>query len=267
MFAEWKDSIISIIKEYLRENIYGPIPGIVVAVSDYTDRQTVDVEIGINRKYVSGKIVLEGGSTIYGVPFVNPGSGGAVTTYPVKVGDNVLLVFGMRDLTDWKDSDGSSQVTPSEPRYMSSTDAIAIPGICTIHNHLSPSADNAEMKFKDNILSMQPDNTIVLSNGVFSLTISPDGTAVMTNGNVTYTMNADGSTSESNGSGTKTLSTNGTFNFNGFIINPDGSASSPVSVIAPTVSGTSSLLAAGAEVVRHTHSGVESGSSSTNPLV
>ena len=43
------------------------------------------------------------------------------------------------------------------------------------------------------------------------------------------------------------------FNLNGFIINPDGSATSPVSVGAPTVNGTTSLTVAGKEQNGHVH--------------
>lgn len=273
MLVEPRDTIIGIIKEYLYNNCYSPLPGKVVSVSDYNSKQTVDVEISVNRKYTNGDITLEAGSTIYGVPFVNPGAGGGVTTYPVKVGNSVLLVFGMRGIETWLLGDGTEASTPDEPRYMSSSDAIAIPGLCTISTHQSPHPDNTEIKFKDILLSLQPDNTFITTNGSVTLTYSPDGTITETNGNYTRVISPDGTITETNPGFTRVVTpsgdmtqTGGTFNLNGFIINSNGSASSPVSVTAPEVSGTSSLLAAGAEVVAHTHGGVESGGSNTNPL-
>lgn len=81
-----------------------------------------------------------------------------------------------------------------------------------------------------------------------------DGTIKIENDSVSYTLNPDGSTIETNGSGTKTMAADGTVNINGFVINPDGSASSPVSVTAPTTIATNSLTVAGKEMKDHTHS-------------
>jgi hypothetical protein len=63
----------------------------------------------------------------------------------------------------------------------------------------------------------------------------------------------NGTIETSNGNGNITMAPDGTVNINGAIITPDGAISSPVSVTAPILSGTSSLLAAGAEVVSHNH--------------
>lgn len=81
-----------------------------------------------------------------------------------------------------------------------------------------------------------------------------DGTIEIKNDGVSYTLKPDGTTIETNGSGTKTMLPDGTVNINGFIINPDGSASSPVSMTAPTTIATNSLTVAGKEMKDHTHS-------------
>lgn len=249
MFAEWKDAILGNIKKYLRDNVYGPIPGIIVNVDDYESTQMVDVQLSVSRRYQNNEVMPETGCTLYGCPFVNPGIGEGGLTFPPEVGNPVLVIFGCRNMDTWKLSDGLEELAPVDSRYMSKTDAIVIPGCQTISSHITPNPDNVELRFKDNILSFRPDGTIYLSNGAAS-----------------YTINPDGSTVETNGSGTKIMQASGVFNINGFVINTDGSASSPVSVTAPTVSGTSSLLASGAEVVSHTHGGVDSGTSNTDPL-
>ena len=104
------------------------------------------------------------------------------------------------------------------------------------------------------------DGTIIIANDSYSKTINPDGSYVETNGAYSKSVNADGSWSETNGAYTKTVDTGGgmtqtgqVFNLNGFIINPDGSATSPVSVGAPTVNGTTSLTVAGKEQNGHVH--------------
>jgi hypothetical protein len=104
------------------------------------------------------------------------------------------------------------------------------------------------------------DGTIIIANDSYSKTISPDGSWVETNGSYSKSVNADGSWSETNGAYTKSVEASGAmtetgqvFNLNGFIINPDGSATSPVSVGAPTVNGTTSLTVAGKEQAGHEH--------------
>lgn len=65
----------------------------------------------------------------------------------------------------------------------------------------------------------------------------------------------DGTARMNNANGFIELQADGTVNINGFIIDTDGSAESPVSVTAPTVDGTSSVQAAGKELVGHAHAG------------
>lgn len=112
-----------------------------------------------------------------------------------------------------------------------------------------------------NQVYLKKDGTIIIANDSYSKTINPDGSWVETNGAYSKSVNADGSWTETNGAYTKTVDASGAmtqtgqvFNLNGFIINPDGSATSPVSVGAPVLSGSSSLTVAGKEQKDHVHS-------------
>lgn len=111
-----------------------------------------------------------------------------------------------------------------------------------------------------NHVYLKKDGTIIIANDSYSKTINPDGSFVETNGSYSKSVNADGSWSETNGAYTQSVEASGAmtqtgqvFNLNGFIINPDGSATSPVSVGAPTVNGTTSLTVAGKEQNGHVH--------------
>ncbi|AUR87364.1 hypothetical protein NVP1100O_23 [Vibrio phage 1.100.O._10N.261.45.C3] len=104
-----------------------------------------------------------------------------------------------------------------------------------------------------NHVYLKKDGTIIIANDSYSKTINPDGSWVETNGAYSKSVNADGSYEETNGNYNKSVATSGLVNINGFIINPDGSATSPVSVGAPTVNGTSSLTVAGKEQNGHVH--------------
>ncbi|AUR91254.1 hypothetical protein NVP1158O_27 [Vibrio phage 1.158.O._10N.261.45.E12] len=104
-----------------------------------------------------------------------------------------------------------------------------------------------------NHVYLKKDGTIIIANDSYSKTINPDGSWVETNGAYSKSVNADGSYEETNGNYNKSVATSGLVNINGFIINPDGSATSPVSVGAPVINGSSSLTVAGKEQKDHVH--------------
>jgi hypothetical protein len=68
---------------------------------------------------------------ITNVPLVFPGAGGFRITFPVKVGDVVLLVFSESSLEAWQSSDGQHDLAPGDFRRHNLSDAIAIPGLHT----------------------------------------------------------------------------------------------------------------------------------------
>lgn len=111
------------------------------------------------------------------------------------------------------------------------------------------------------------DGTIIIANDSYSKTINPDGSFVETNGSYSKSVNADGSWSETNGaytksvdasgamietngSGTKTLGADGSFDFNGFVIGPDGLATDSNGVGSSSHSHTQGADSAGNSQVR-----------------
>lgn len=90
---------------------------------------------------------------------------------------------------------------------------------------------------------------------VVQIHLKKDGTAVIDNAEATVEMKPSGEVSTQNASGFYKLLASGVVDINGFTINTDGSAESPVSVTAPTIDGTSSVQAANKELVGHTHAG------------
>lgn len=61
------------------------------------------------------------------VPVLFPGAGGFRVTFPIQVGDTVLLVFSDRALDGWLERGG--EVDPQDGRKHHLTDAVAIPGL------------------------------------------------------------------------------------------------------------------------------------------
>ena len=90
---------------------------------------------------------------------------------------------------------------------------------------------------------------------VVQLHLKKDGTAALSNAEATVEMEPSGEVNTQNGGGFYKLLASGAVDINGFIINTDGSAESPVSVSAPAVVGATSVQAAGKELVGHAHAG------------
>lgn len=106
------------------DNMYTSIPGIVVNVRNNLSTLSVDVKPAVN-------IVREDGTeeerpSILNVPVSMPVNFEGGLTHPVKVGDNVLLIFSMRGIDLWKRGNGNP-VRPSDARKFSIKDCIAIP--------------------------------------------------------------------------------------------------------------------------------------------
>ncbi len=85
----------------------------------------------------NGDRVVEQLPVIPSVPVVFPGSGGYRVTFPIVVGDLVLLVFSEASIDKWLETGGL--VDPIDDHRHNISDAIAIPGL---RSFASPSAAN-----------------------------------------------------------------------------------------------------------------------------
>lgn len=88
-------------------------------------RQAVDVQPLLNRRLISGQHEIL--PIIPNVPFCFPSAGDRGLFFPIKRGDNCLLLFSQRSIETWKISGG--RVTPNDTRKHAFSDAIAIPGL------------------------------------------------------------------------------------------------------------------------------------------
>lgn len=176
-----KDILISLISKYVRDNVFTCLPAKVISVSEYQSRQCVDVIPLVSRLYTEGQVLGNKGNILYKVPVVNMSGGGGSITVPIKTNDNVLLIFGMRDLDSFKLSNGTQESIPGTSRNHSLNDAIAFTGLGTLTNNSNPNPNNLEIKFGDSIISLRPDGTIYIDA---ETTVVVNGATVTSNGNV-----------------------------------------------------------------------------------
>jgi hypothetical protein len=93
----------------------------------------------------------------------------------------------------------------------------------------------------------------IITNANGSVQLLADGGAIVTTPASTFTCSADGSIAGANGGGAYELTAGGNFVVNGLIIDTAGNLTSTGTIEADTLSGTTSVLAAGKELVDHTH--------------
>ncbi|CAM0107034.1 baseplate spike [Vibrio phage 5P1c] len=172
--------------------------------------------------------------------FNSAGRGKARMSFPIKAGDTGLLLFSERSVENFLNSDGVSL------QKSNNYNGVGIGGVANPIGFLPEifTASSAR-KFSS--------SDIVLENEKAVTNHAPDGTITSTSGSATSVINPDGSATVSNGGGFITLQADGSVNINGFIITPNGAATSPVSVTSPSVVAGASLTVKGKEMDGHEH--------------
>lgn len=141
------------------------IPARIVSYDNKT--QTVTVRPVMYESHKDG--VSTKFADIPSVPVVFPSAGGGSLTFPIKVGDDCVVLFSQRDFSGWWVTDKVPSQSPTQ-RYHNYNDAIAIVGLTSRSNSLQASTDNVELTFEDssgnmiNKITMKPDGVLVLEN-------------------------------------------------------------------------------------------------------
>ncbi|ERT11311.1 phage baseplate assembly protein V [Photorhabdus temperata] len=176
------------------------------------------------------------------VPVIFPRGGGVTLTFPVKAGDECLVIFADRCIDFWWQSGGVQE--PADQRQHDLSDAFAIvgpqsqskriPGISTSTAQLRSDDGAAYIELdpgSHNVTVVTPAKLIATAHGGTEIT-SPE---ITLNGNVTI----NGNLSQGMGAGGGTATMQG-----------------PVAV-------NNDLTAGGISLMNHTHGGVQSGGSKT----
>lgn len=201
------------------------------------------------------------------VPIVYPRGGGFSLTFPIKKGDECLLLFSERAIDNWHINGGVKK--PGARRFHSLSDAIAIVGLSSIPNKV-PNYDNANVvlkkdddssyiKVKENTdIEIHSDaNLIGTIDADVNLTIGGDADLIVTgdinaqcaNVNVDASSTAVVTCPESTFNGNVTV--NGNITFTGTISGPTGNITT---INSTTIAASTSLTVGGKEMSGHTHS-------------
>ncbi len=114
---------------------------------DASKPREVDVQPVHKRAYLDeeGNRTPEKQPVIPSVPLVYPGGGGFVVTWPMAVGDEVLLVFSDDSLDKYLQTGGGSDIDPADDRRHHLTDAVAIAGVGKLSASTSVSTTAVEI--------------------------------------------------------------------------------------------------------------------------
>lgn len=216
------------------------VPGVIQSFDP--DTVTCVVELGIySSKLVSTSDNYHDRATeefehyplVVDAPVIFPRGGGCTLTFPVRPGDDCLVIFSDRGIDFWWQSGGTQQSTTRRTHDLS--DAFVIPGPQSQPKKISNlSTTGAQLRTDDGSAFIE-----VATGGNITVTtqssVTVNAPEIVLNGNVTI----NGNLSQGMGDGGGTATMNG-----------------PINV-------TNDVTADGKSLINHQHGGVETGSGNT----
>lgn len=152
--------IDEIVTDVIKSNIakiYTSIPG----RFESFDGELASVKPLIKKKYIDDEI--EALPVIVGVPVLFPSTNEFQMTFPINKGDGCLIIFSMRDISNWIANGGDSE--PVDLRKYDITDAMAIPGLFSpIESTIEYDEDDVLIKFNEAVIRIQKDEKFAIGN-------------------------------------------------------------------------------------------------------
>jgi len=190
-------------------------------------------------------------------PVVFSGGGGCTLTFPIKPGDECLVVFASRCIDGWwaygcpPDSNGKPQTQEqAEFRMHDLSDGFVLPGVRSQPRKFDVSTTRAQLRTDDGTAFVEVDPASKLVN-------------VQTSGNITA--NAGGSiTAEAASAATVTapnITLNGNVTINGTLSQVGGGAAN----FSGSLTAQGDIQGQGVSLKTHTHGGVQPGGGNTAP--
>ena len=155
MIGQQLPAVIDSHIQKFKTGMFTSLPATVLSYN--ADEQTISAKPVMLEPYKDGDVL--GFPEIDDVPIIFIGGGGGVLTFPVKVGDEVLLTFSSRSFDTWWDTSNVDQLS-SVQRYNAITDAVAIGGLTSKNNSVKGSTEDVELKFNDNLIRLKSDGTV-----------------------------------------------------------------------------------------------------------
>ncbi len=191
-------TLASVVKKGFEEGIkdlHTSLPGIIQTFDPAT--QLASIQPAIKRIFIAREseediLIPSDLPLLINVPIIYPRGGGFSLTFPVKQGDECLLVFCERSIDNWHQFGGVKD--PIARRFHSLSDAVAYVGLSSLVNKVpNYNANDTELK-SDNgnvIFTIREDGTSTLKSTV-SVTIDTPETTMTGNLTVNGNTKIDG---------------------------------------------------------------------------
>lgn len=215
---------LSSLASAISSSLHVAVPGVIESFDPDTVTCVVQPVVKSGAMASDGTISTEDYPLLVDVPVVFPRGGGCTLTFPVRAGDECLVVFADREIDFWWQSGGTQE--SASVRQHSLSDAFAIPGPRSQAQHINNiSTEAAQLRIDD---------------GSAFIELAADGNVrLVTTGKISASADAGVD-----------------------IAAPTISISGDVT-IAGSLSVSGDAIAQGISVSGHTHSGVQGGSGST----
>ena len=146
----------------LREDMFTSLPATIVRVNEVNGSTVADVQLAIRYKTRQGVIYEE--DVLLDVPIMFPSVKDCYITFPVEVGDEVMVTFAMRDCGEWLSS-GDERSTPYSYRTHNISDAFATPTVMKQGKAPKAEKDCVVIKSKDSVITLKKDGNIEIGEG------------------------------------------------------------------------------------------------------
>lgn len=167
-------------------NMWTSLPGIVQSVDFAKQTATIQPAIKSVKKNPDGTVEHVDLPVLADVPLHFPSGGGASMTFPVKAGDEALVVFSSRPTDTWHQSGGVQGQIDARTHDLS--DGFALVGFKSSPGALSNVSSNSVQLRSDDgqhVVDLNPGSGVTITSGGFSAAFSPAGLA-MTGGTITH---------------------------------------------------------------------------------
>lgn len=235
--------------------LWTALPGIVETFDAEAMTCTVQPSINANIRDEFGNLESINIPLLVDCPVVFPGGGGCTLTFPIKPGDECLVVFASRCIDAWwaygcpPDANGKPQTQPqAEFRMHDLSDGFVLPGVRSQPRKFNVSTTRAQLRTDDGAAFVELDPASKLVN-------------VNTSGNITAT--AGGSiTANAANQATITapaITLNGNVTINGTLSQIGGGAAN----FSGSLTAQGDIQGQGVSLKNHVHGGVQPGGGTT----
>lgn len=234
-------SVLSTERQIMKDQIRVAMPGIIQSFDPATVTATVQPALRSVQQNNDGTTSTQNYPVLVDVPVIFPRGGGCTLTFPVKPGDECLLIFADRCIDFWWQA-GDVQETVDH-RQHDLSDAFAIVGPQSQAHKISGiSMSAAQLRTDD--------------GAAFVEVAAGHDVTVQTPGKLTAS--AQGGTEITS----PTIVLNGAVTINGTLSQGMGTSGGGATMLGP-ITVTNDVTAGGVSVKTHTHNGVQPGSGNT----